>query len=277
MRNIWLICNPHSGSATAERIREIEAICAREGVDLVGRTAFPDDALPSIATLAGAGVDTVALFGGDGTINAALSALVDWQGRFLILPGGTMNLLAKSLHDRDELDRIIAAARQRGITVPLPVVTAGHRCAYVGLILGPAASWVHAREASRAGLLTKMLRAARLAWRRTWGRGMRIGGVEPLRSRYQAVLVRPEQRGLNVVGIDARDLRSIAELGWNWLSGDWVNAHAVTQCHAQTLRIDERRPVLALFDGEADTLPPGTVITGTMSAPVFISTRHDAR
>ena len=64
--------------------------------------------------------------------------------------------------------------------------------------------------------------------------------------------------GLAVMAIDARDFRSIADLGWNLITGDWVAAHAVTEIDTPRLTIAERRPVLALFDGEPVMLDPAT-------------------
>jgi len=86
------------------------------------------------------------------------------------------------------------------------------------------------------------------------------------------VLVRPAPRQLEVMGIDARDWWSIAELGWDWLSGDWVAARAVTQTHARALRIAGHRRVLALFDGEPQMLDAGTEVIGGMSADRFLAT-----
>jgi diacylglycerol kinase family enzyme len=58
-----------------------------------------------------AGVDLVVAGGGDGTINAVASALVDNGGsgvRFGVLPLGTLNHFAKDLHVPLELDQAIA-------------------------------------------------------------------------------------------------------------------------------------------------------------------------
>ncbi|WP_447727092.1 diacylglycerol/lipid kinase family protein [Sphingomonas koreensis] len=274
MKRLWFITNPNSGSATREMCEALEAVFAQRGLALVGRTTFPDAPIPSVDDLGG--VDTVVLFAGDGTINAALCALADWDGAFLILPGGTMNLLAKALHGDAEPAAIVHATHRGGRRVALPYVEAGPHRAFVGLILGPAAHWGRAREAARKGRIGRVLGAIRSAWRRTFGKGLRIAGVPGMRGRYQAVFVAPGEGVLEVAAIDARDWSSIAELGWNWLTGDWVAARAVTDRRAQRLRLVRRRPVLALFDGEAVTLDPDVEVTGGMTRPVFIATYEDA-
>jgi diacylglycerol kinase family enzyme len=272
MKTLWLITNPSSGSTSRAKCDALEALFEEKGLQLAGRTEFPDEALPAPADLDAQGVDTAVLFAGDGTINAALCALADWRGAFLILPGGTMNLLAKALHGDADGAKIIAAAHDRDHRVALPFIEVGSRRAYVGLILGPAASWVRAREAVRRGRPWRMVAAMRNAWRRTFADHVHVTGAPGLHLGYQAVLVRPGLESLHVTGVDARDWRSIAELGWDWLTGDWVAARAVTETHAHRLRLGGRRPALALFDGEPVMLDAGTEITAGCSPRSFIAT-----
>lgn len=276
MQILWFITNIASGTATAAKASAIEAVFEEHGLCLAGRTAFPDDALPEASALDAAGVDTVVLFAGDGTINAAACALAAWRGAILILPGGTMNLLAKLLHGDVDPAAIVHAAKERGRPVALPSVEAGPHRAFVGLILGPAASWVHAREKVRAGRLKGLRGAIVTAWRRTFSRGIRLEGLAGLRGRAQAVFVRPEEDHLDVRAVDARDWRSIAALGWEWLTGDWVAAAPVTQVRATRFRIAGSKRALALFDGEPVLLDSTVTIRGAMGRKMFIATQEGA-
>ena len=276
MERLWFITNPHSGSSDAEKAEAIEAACKERGLDLVGRTDFPDQDLPSPHELDRAGADTVVLFAGDGTINAAVCALADWDGAILILPGGTMNLLAKALHGNADPATILEAAHDGGRRVALPYVEAGKHRALVGLIVGPAASWYRAREHVREGSLGKLWPAMRAAWRRTFGRGIRLSGAPGFPPRVQGAYVRAQNDHLEVAAVDARDVRSIADLGWSWVTGDWVAARAVTEIRAEELRIAEHRPVLALFDGEPQSLDPGTRITVGRTRKQFVTTAKDS-
>ena len=274
MERLWFITNPASGSTSAATCDALEAVFEDRGLALAGRTRFPDEPLPEGAVLDAKGVDTVVLFAGDGTINAALCALADWDGAFLILPGGTMNMLAKLLHDSLDPAAIIHAAhggdRRR---VAVPFVEAGAHRAFVGLILGPAAHWGRAREQARRHQLRNMLAAMRAAWRRTFSRGVRVSGAPGLRGRYQAVFVQPEDDGLEVVGIDAREWGAIVDLGWSWLTGDWIAARAVSHTRTASVRIEGRRPAMALFDGEPVLLPPAAVISGGRTREMFLTTK----
>ncbi|MDF7774918.1 diacylglycerol kinase family protein [Sphingomonas sp. AOB5] len=275
MQRLWFITNPNSGTATPAKCEALEKVFAERGMELAGRTAFPDEELPKGGSLTRKKVDTVVLYAGDGTINAALSALSTWKGSFLILPGGTMNLLAKGLHKELDPAKIIAAAHKETTRVTLPYIEAGEHRAFVGLILGPAASWFRAREAVRKGRVGRLFQAARAAWANTFARkGIRVRGAPELERHYQAVFVFPDSDGLEVTGVDARDWRSIAQLGWEWLTGDWVAAHAVTKTNTPELRLKGNRKVLALFDGEPVTLDPATRIRSGTSLKAFISTRE---
>lgn len=274
MKTLWFITNPNSGTATKAKCDALEAVFTERGLTLAGRTEFPDQDLPKGAALDKAGVDTVVLFAGDGTINAALCALAEWEGDFLILPGGTMNLLAKALHSELDPAKIIAAAHDEKRRTALPFIEAGKHRAFVGLILGPAAAWARAREAMRKGKIGRAFGAVRAAWRKTFHRdGIRIEGARELRHDYQAVFVFPHLDGLDVAAVDAREWRAIAQLGWDWVSGDWVAAHAVTEARTQELRLGGNKPVLALFDGEAVNLDADARIVAGKSGERFITTR----
>ncbi len=276
MQKLWFITNPGSGSTTKAKCEALEAVFEERGLTLVGRTDFPVDKLPSGAALTRKSVDTVVLFAGDGTINAALCALAKWKGAFLILPGGTMNLLAKGLHGDRDPHAIVEAAHVGDRRVALPFVEAGKHRAFVGLILGPATAWARAREAARKGRVGRLAQAMRIAWTRTFGgSGIRIQGVPGLRDRYQAVYVTPSPEGLMIAAIDARDWGSILQLGWGWLNGDWVAARAVTERRAKEARVGGRHSVLALFDGEPVMLDPATPIRSGTSATAFIATREE--
>lgn len=277
METLWFITNPASGTTSNAKCDALEAVFDENGLKLAGRTNFPEQDLPKPEELDAAGADTVVLFAGDGTINAALCALADWTGAFLILPGGTMNLLAKALHSDLDPHKIVHAAHHSKHLVELPFIEAGGHRAFVGLILGPAAAWVRAREAARKGRIGRLVGAVRAAWRKTFGeQGIRVAGAPGLSDRYQAVFVRPDPKGLDIAAVDARDWRSIAQLGWEWVNGDWVAARAVTETLAKQLRVRGAKRVLALFDGEPVTLDAGETITAGKSRKAFIATREEA-
>jgi diacylglycerol kinase family enzyme len=277
VQRLWLITNPGSGSTSDAHCDAIEALVHARGLTLVGRTDFPADDLPSVADLEAAQVDTVVLFAGDGTINAAACALDRFDGAALILPGGTMNMLARVLHGEADAAAIIATAHENERTVHLPLVEAGPHRAFVAAIIGPAARWGGAREAARHGRLRRMIAAARLAWHRSFSRSgrIRVLGEDRLSGAHQALIAIPDGEKLEAAAITATHLSEALRLGANWSTGDWRNDPSVAQAHVATLRFANRRPIPALFDGEAATLPRRTEVRAGRSRLRFITTLAD--
>lgn len=273
MKRLWLVRNTASGSTSATVLTEFEAACA--AYDIVGRTDFPADPLPDAATLDGAGADTLVVFGGDGTINAATGAVDDWGGAALILPGGTMNGLAKVLHGpatwRAILDRAAGAP-----TEPVAVAVCAPHRAMVGVIMGPAASWFHAREYVRSGAWSKVVRALRFAARKTFARTIRVVGDGPHAGRHRAVIVTPRADGLEIASISTASWFAAARLGVEWLTGDWRRGSGVQCSHAPAVTVTSSRKITALFDGEAANLPSPATVTRAMTRLRFIATRDPA-
>lgn len=64
------------------------------------------------------------------------------------------------------------------------------------------------------------------------------------------------------------------DLLWHLITGAWVAAHPVTDTNADGLTVTERRPPLALFDGEPVMIDPATRIAGGSGAEYFITARN---
>lgn len=270
MKRLWVASNASSGSTSAEVVAELDKACAR--YDIVGRCEFPAECLPDAATLAAAGVDTLVILAGDGTINAATCKVDDWAGACLVLPGGTMNGLAKSLHGDAGWSEILDRAPS-GRLVQLPVAACGEHRGMVGVILGPAASWFHAREAVREGAYAKLGRALLYAARKTFARTIRVVGDTRQHGRHRAVIVHPETDGLEIASISTSGWLAGARLGMDWLLGDWRKADDVTITHAPTVELVSSHQISALFDGEPTKLPSPVKVVHALTRLHFIATR----
>ena len=272
MRKAWLVVNAGSGSTDAAVLDWLRERFAKVGVAVAGTTDFPEQPLPAAAQLDDAGADTLVICGGDGTINAAWSKADDWDGQCLVLPGGTMNGLAKALHGDATREAILAEAASAHLVNP-PLATSEGRHALVGVILGPAASWVHAREGVRKGRFVRAIRAARLAWARSFGRTVRVEGIA---GRHRAVFVLPGSDALEVSAISAEGVTDAIRIGWQWLLGDWRTAAGVTVDTRSEVTLTGRRTVRALFDGEPAMLSsPACIRHGRTRLP-FLSTLKPA-
>ncbi len=98
MARAMLITNPAAARTRPLAVRAIVDTFRSAGwaTDL-RETAGPGDARRMAAEGVAAGVDVVAVFGGDGTTMQAASALVGTEVHLGVIPGGTGNLLAGNL------------------------------------------------------------------------------------------------------------------------------------------------------------------------------------
>lgn len=247
---VWLVANRASRSTDAARVAALEAALLAAGASIAGSSDFPKEPAPDAAALAG--IDTLVVMGGDGTLGAASSAAVGWDGQFLAIPGGTMNLLPKALHGDATPEAIVAAAGQ-GVLTHLPVVRGGGHTSFCRIIIGPLTRWARARENARHGRIWRVWQAVRLALARGCLGGVKVAG-QP--GRHPGVLVLPTAQGLEVALFSGRGLGSAMAVAVNWPLGDWRSAGAVTAFTAPELLVGRRRTVRCLFDGELRRLPP---------------------
>ncbi len=147
---IWLINNDASGSNDKAALTACEDACRRCGLFIAFRTVFPSEELPTPRTLDAAEIETVAIYAGDGTVNAVLDALRGWSGAVFVLPGGTMNLLYKRLFGKLSLEEAVSAVASDSVHRRRPgVIKTICGTAYAGLLAGPGTAWNTVREALR--------------------------------------------------------------------------------------------------------------------------------
>lgn len=150
---IGIIVNEKSGSVPEDGREQLELAIGEAGHDALRPADTEAELDRQVADLSGAGVEAIAVWGGDGTICAVLQA-VKGELPVLILPGGTMNLLPKRLHD-GELDwkKVIA----RVLDNPRPSwISAGEvdgQRFYVAALFGQLTHLGSSREAVREGSL----------------------------------------------------------------------------------------------------------------------------
>ena len=272
MNNVWLILNRASRAVGDDWEAKLQTAFEARGTAVAHVTDFPDDPLPTHSELDAAKVDVVAVAAGDGTINAVARALDGWGGALLVLPGGTMNRLAKSLHGDATAESIIAAVASPPATQPVPTVDSGDERAFVGVIAGPAASWVHAREAVRHGAWGKLRRAVRLAYLRTLSHSIHLRAGRRRSRGYRAVFVHPDGDTLSVVKVRASGWPDGVRLGWSYLTGGWEDARGVETERSSEVAIADDEQSFALFDGEPLRLPPRATLTRGETRLRFVTT-----
>ena len=254
-RKIWLVTNAGSGSVREELLANVDDVCAEQGVRIAARSHFPNDSIPSREDLSALGVETVVTLGGDGTINAVVSALAGWDGAILPLPGGTQNLTPKRLHAEASAEEVFAAwARGDGRRVRLQIIRARSGMALAGVLVGPGTSWNDVREALRDGDPGGMLGAVGAAIEGTAGNSpVRI--VQPEagdREGYPLVELVPHGNGLDVVAYHARTGADFAGHTWALLRQEFREGphESYGPFEKVTLASTDGEPLDLLLDGE---------------------------
>lgn len=216
-RRIWLVVNDASGSNDEDAIAVLEKCCGAAGLALQRIIRFPEQPLPTSAALDEAGIALVAVFAGDGTVNALVNRLSGWGGAILVLPGGTMNLLFHRLHgerDAEQVIRRVAAGQARPVRPGVIACRAG--TALADLLAGPGTRWYEVREAMREADVLAVAGSAAQALGETLGtpgiacREPAVGRAEG----YPLVMLTPADEGIRISGFYAETPGEFLEGGW---------------------------------------------------------------
>jgi len=260
-RPIWLITNAASGSNSEAALAALERCCGEHGFHVARRIAFPEEDLPTTAALDAAGVDRVAVFTGDGTINSFLTGAAGWGGAVLVLPGGTMNLLYHRLHGERSMEQVIAAVGAGEAAARRPGVI---RCmwgtAFAGMLAGPGTSWGRVREAMRETDVVDLASGAVEAIEETIAGDM-IACIAPPLGRpggYPLISLVPSDAGIEVEAYHAESAGEYLEHTWALLRRNFREGPHEVLGHAPTVRLasSEGKSVGLLIDGERAEAAP---------------------
>ncbi len=274
---LWLIVNSASGSFDPDFVEDARAIAATQGAVLERVITIPDDSVPERAQLEAAKVDMLAIHTGDGTINSAVRAAGSWGGEMLVLPGGTMNLLSRTLHGPASAQAILETAlsgptRHRSVTAIKGVDCDCEIYGLVGLFAGPTTAWGEVRETLRRFDIGGLIEAVPRAIDQTFGGDdVRLAGTE---QHYPAIYVEPVDGRLRLLGFRAGFVSELFEHGWAWLNGDFRDGPHDALGHVSDVVIEGQAEEIGLLvDGErghchaplnlrAETCPLRFIATG---------------
>lgn len=279
-RPIWLLTNSRSGSNSERAIEALEMHCRDKGFSISRQIAFPDDELPTVEALDAEGIGRLAIFTGDGTLNAAITQLSGWDGEIVVLPGGTMNLLSKRLHGPNaELEAIVERIANGSVRAVRPLMA---RCekgdALAGLLAGPGTSWASVREAMRDFDIPAMAEGTSDALARTTGGSMvrvcapQLGKGEG----YPLIEFTPSHRGMQLDAFHAEGAGELLQQSWallrrNFREGPHTRLGLVDEV---TLESCDGVPLEVLIDGEPATLPPKATFKVAPCEVDLLATHH---
>lgn len=279
-RRIWLVNNASSGSNDDQALGALEACCSANGFGVAHRTVFPAQELPTRALLDAAGIDLVAVFAGDGTINSLLAALAGWSGAVLVLPGGTMNLLYHRLHGERPIEEVIAlVGRDRAVRRRPGIVRSAHGDAFAGVLAGPGASWGRVREAMREFAVLDLAAGTMQAIEDSLS-GEQIACVEPPLGRtdgYPLVMLTPHDRGIEVHAYYAEGAADYLTQAWALLRRNFREGPNEQLGWADRLRVasTEGNPFGLLIDGEQVESAPSVEFWLVACEVDLLATRGD--
>jgi diacylglycerol kinase family enzyme len=266
-----LICNSQSGSYDEAVHRQLVEACRAAGVPLAATVALPDDDLPDAEALRAQDIDLLAVWTGDGTINAAATRCAGWPGAVLPLPGGTLNLLSKQLHgDRPAADILTDALGGKGRRAPIPTVRSATREAFITVVAGPATRWAEVRETMRQqGLIEASRDAPEAIDAMLNAPGVRIGGDG---KSYPAIVLTPTRRGLRADGVVVDGSADVLRHGLAWLGGDFRDGPSEELAQGETIVLESESPISLEYDGELDEIAAPARFAIGQSAVDFIAT-----
>lgn len=251
----WLVMNGASGSNGADSAAALEQGLAKAGYAPARVIDLQAGDAPSRGDLEDAGVGLLAVFTGDGSANAVITALEGWGGAVLLLPGGTANLLARDLHGEAELDAIVAALGAGRLSVrPRHAVACSQGTALIEILAGPGATWSDVREGLREGDIGEVAETALEAARQSTG-GAMVRVAEPQVGRedgYAGVRLSPVGGTMTVDGYGAQTVadtirQGIALLRRDFREGphDELGRHQAVLCRSL-----DGSPIELMIDGE---------------------------
>lgn len=276
----WLVVNPASGSNDENSTATIVAALTAHGWSVERVLAFPDDALPDPAALDAAGIGMVAVYTGDGTMNALINHLAGWGGTVLVLPGGTMNLLPLRLHRTADVAVILDIVAGGGARTRRPACV---RCdaglALAGLLVGPGTAWSRVRESMRQLAIADMAKDTIAALHEsTTAAGVMLEDSRLSREGgYPLIELTPGEHGMQVDGYFADVASDYAEQAWAMLRRRFREGphDRLGLADTITLASADGSPLACLIDGEPAQCPSGSRFTVEPCGVDLLATAHD--
>lgn len=252
---IGIIVNEKSGSVPEGGRLQLQEFLQEAGHMPVLAPEPDGDLNAQVDALAEASLDAIAVWGGDGTICTVLQKGEDTP--ILILPGGTMNLLPKRLHD-GELDwrKVVASVLENPTSTWIPAGEIAGRRFFVAALFGQLTHIGESREAVREGALLQAVSILTEKGALDIETSLQIEVDLPEESRdcpATAVAVMPgEEGGLEVAVVAPDNHLDLAASALDAMFRGWRESAHFHAAGANAVRIRhvEQDTISATLDGE---------------------------
>lgn len=272
MKRAILVSNSASGNAAAVDDGALIASLQRAGFQVTARFVLPDDDLPDRRSLEAEDIETVIICAGDGTVSGMCQNLAGWPGEILVLPCGTMNLLARRLHGEVTMaDILTALPRIENDAHPIAVVVAEGREIYTGLTVGPSTRWGEVREGMRQGDVEGLREMVPTAWSETMGdRSVWLQGVEE--PAYAGIFIEPfDADNVKVIAFKANSVADMVGHGLAWIRRDFrTGPHDDLGVMTSAVVTGDQKETGALIDGEFEEWKLPLTCTAGLSSVRFL-------
>jgi len=278
-----VIINTASGSCNVGDETVLTQIIEENGGEVVSRWCGGADGLKeAFSTTEERKPECLVVLGGDGTIRSAVEACKNSVAQFILLPGGTMNMLTKAIYGDLPWKEILETTLKNPKEQTISCGVIGDKTFYVAAILGTPSLLAHTREAARNGDIGAAVvhGAAVLATpfiSFEYESHTEEGNAETLLITTPLVsdALSNDARALDVVAVatpgafETLRILSAAALGI-WRSDENVTTHAT-----RSLKVSAPEPIPATLDGEPVDLPREVTVTFVPAA--FTVLTPDAR
>jgi hypothetical protein len=252
--NTWLIYNGSSGSHDEAALAAL--------VERLRAAGYPPakildckDGTPDAGAADAAGIGLLIVHGGDGTLSRTIGALEGFGGRVLPLPGGTFNLLARSMFgERTSLEIVELLGERRLAPADRPCIRGEGVLALAELLAGPGAKWADVREELREANIGEVIAKGWDA-ATTSATGPTVAITEPAKGRedgYAGVRLVPQTGGMAIEGYAAESLGDYFQHGVAILKRDFREGphDALGRAPQVELRSLANEPIPLMIDGE---------------------------
>jgi diacylglycerol kinase family enzyme len=257
---VGVIINTSSGSCDSESGRKMLSILTGAGV--VEPKVWCGEAKEMgrfFAEAAGQKLEVLIVLGGDGTIRTAAEACAE-KGSYLIpLPGGTMNMLPRSLYGNVSWEE----ALKKTLTAPSTKVLSAGRVAnkrfFIAAIVGAPALWTQPRESMREGNIADAIKKGSVAFRRMFETKVQYlisGGANG--ETEAVVLICPliseemsdSEQALEAAIIDVESAAEVIGLATIAAFGKWRDDRNILLTKTKQLTVQSSKDIPATLDGE---------------------------